>query len=445
MTSSLEKIFFNYILRNKNYFDIVKPYFYQNVEIQFIYGVVREYIIAKSNAQVPSARQIFDMISIEDKEKLITKEILKSILSVNLSEYDEKNFIEPKLNTWILTNRLKSGTVDIIDETRNFDSISDFDKAIEAAGRIRSIVEEMSSTNFANDDDDMGSDFDSAENHVQDNFRNKVSCGFETIDHMLSGGFDVSTLNVIMAATNAGKSLWMQNFAVRSANMGYNVLYITLEMSEKKVIKRLGSMRLKIPINDYDKVSSDVELMRRKILNLGSDKEGGDLFKNKVGKIYTKFWAAGTATVLDFDHYIDKMQKKKGIIFNLVVVDYITLIAPVKGVAGDNLYSKGKHLAEGLRALGSKYKCPVITGIQVAKDAWNASDITLESIPESKAIAETADTFFVIIRTEEMRRQNLYRFKLLKQRDGDFLKSQIRLNLNPTYLTLENDQFIDVT
>ena len=109
----------------------------------------------------------------------------------------------------------------------------------------------------------------------------------------------------------------------------------------------------------------------------------------------------------------------------------------------DNLYTKGKQLAEGLRALGAKYLCPVITGVQVAKDAWNSSDITLESVPESKAIAETADTFFAIIRTEEMKRQNLYRFKLLKQRDGDFLKSQIKLNLNSTYLTLEDDQFID--
>ena len=96
-----------------------------------------------------------------------------------------------------------------------------------------------------------------------------------------------------------------------------------------------------------------------------------------------------------------------------------------------------------LQTKGAKYKVPVITGVQVAKDAWNSADITLESVPESKAIAETADTFFAIIRTEEMKRQNIYRFKLLKQRDGDFLKSQIKLNLNSTYLTLENDQFID--
>ena len=441
MTSSLEKVFFNYILKNKKYFEIVRPYFFRNTEVQFVFGIIREYITKNSEAQIPTPRQILDMVSLEDKEGIITKEILKSLLTDNLKDYDEKNFVEPKFNAWVLTNRIKTGTVDIIDETRNFDNISDFDTAIEAANRIRTIVDDMSSTNFV-DDDDMGSDFDEPELHVQDSSRFKVKSGFETIDHILGGGWDIGTFNCIMAETNNGKSLWMQNFAVRSADMGYNVLYVTLEMSERKVLKRLGAMRLKVPINDYDTVSKDTELIRKKIKSLGSMKEGGDLFTNKVGKIYTKFWAAGTATVNDFDNYIQKIGQKKGIKFDLIIVDYITLIAPPKN-ASDNLYTKGKHLAEGLRALGAKYKCPIITGVQVSKDAWNASDITLESVPESKAIAETADTFFAIIRTEEMKRLNMYRFKLLKQRDGDFLKSQIKLILNSTYLTLENDQFVD--
>jgi len=441
MTSSLEKVFFNYILKNKKYFEIIRPYFFRNSEIQFVFGIIREYMTKNSDAQIPTPRQILDMVTLEDKEGIITKEILKSLLTDNLKDYDEKNFIEPKFNAWILSNRIKAGTVDIIDETRNFDNISDFESAIERANKIRAIVDEMSSTNFV-DDDDLGSDFDEPELHVQDSSRFKVKSGFETIDHILGGGWDIGTLNCVMAETNNGKSLWMQNFAVKTADAGANVLYITLEMSERKVLKRLGSMRLRIPINDYDTVSKDTELIRKKIKSLGSMKEGGDLFSNKVGKIYTKFWAAGTATINEFDNYVQKINQKKGIKFDMIIVDYITLVAPVKG-AGDNLYTKGKHLAEGLRALGAKYKCPIITGVQVAKDAWNASDITLESVPESKAIAETADTFFAIIRTEEMKRLNLYRFKLLKQRDGDFLKSQIKLTLNPTYLTLENDQFVD--
>ena len=442
MTPQLEKVFFNFILKNKKYFDIVKPYFYRNSEIQLVYGIIREYMSKGIDAQVPTPRQILDMVSLEDKEGVITKDILKSILQVDLKEYDEKNFIEPKFNAWILSNRLKTGTVDIIDETRNLDSISDFDKAVEAANRIRGIVDEMSSTNFVQDDD-MGSDFDDPENHVQDSSKFKVKCGFESIDHMLGGGWDISTLNVIMAETNNGKSLWMQNLAVKSANSGSNVLYVTLEMSERKVMKRIGAMRLKIPINEYDVLSKDTEMIKKKIANLSRTAEGGDLFDKKVGKIFTKFWAAGTATVTDFDNYIQKLKEKKDIKIDLIIVDYITLVATNKGAMADNLYTKGKTLAEALRAVGAKYKCPVITGVQVAKDAWNSADITLESVPESKAIAETADTFFAIIRTEEMKRQNIYRFKLLKQRDGDFLKSQIRLNLNSTYLTLENDQFLD--
>jgi replicative DNA helicase len=441
MTPQLEKVFFNYILKNKKYFDIVKPFFFRNSEIQFVYGVIRNYILNSKDPQVPTNRQILEMVSLEDKESIITKEILKSILNVDLKEYSEIDFILPKFNAWVLSNRLKTGTVDVIEETRNLENISNFEKAIETANKIRSIVDEMSSTNFIQDDD-LGSDFDDPENHVQDSSRFKVRCGFDTIDHMLGGGWDISTLNVIMAQTNGGKSLWMQNFAVRTANMGHNVLYITLEMSERKVMKRLGSMRLKIPVNDYDTMSKDTDLIKSRIANLSRTGDG-DIFEKKVGKIITKFWAAGTVTVNEFDNYIQRLKEKRDIKIDLIVVDYITLMAPIKGIGADNLYTKGKQLAEGLRALGAKYLCPVITGVQVAKDAWGSSDITLESVPESKAIAETADTFFAIIRTEEMKRQNLYRFKLLKQRDGDFLKSQIKLNLNSTYLTLEDDQFLD--
>ena len=440
-TPQLEKVYFNYILKNKKYFEIVKAYFFRNSEIQFVYGVIREYILKNSDVEIPTPRQILDMVNLQDKEGMITKDILKSILQVDLKEYDEKNFIEPNFNGWILSNRLKTGTVDIIEETRNLDSISDFDKAVEAANRIKEIVDEMSSTNFVQDDD-MGSDFDEAENHIQDTSKFKIKCGFETMDHMLGGGWDIGTLNILMGMSNSGKSLWMQNLAVKSANQGSNVLYITLEMSERKVMKRLGSMRLKIPINDYDNLSKDTEMINNKINNL-KRVDGNDLFEKKIGKIITKFWAAGTAQVSDFDNYIQKLKEKRGIKIDLIIVDYIALITAPKSSGGDNLYTKGKFISEALRALAFKWSCPLITAVQVAKDAWNASDITLESVPESKAIVETCDTFFGIIRTPEMQRQNLYRLKLLKQRDGDFSKAHIKIDLNTSFLTLENDQFID--
>lgn len=204
MTTSLEKVFFNYILKNKKYFDIVQSYFFRNSEIQLVYSTLRVYMLKDFDVKIPTPKQIWEMVNLDDKEGLITKDILKSILTVNLDEYDEKNFIEPKFNAWILTNRLKAGTVDIVDETRNLDNISEFDEVIESANKIKSIIDDVSSTRFLSDDD-MGSDFDDPENHIQDSSKFKVKSGFETIDHMMGGGWDIQTLNVLMGMTNAGK------------------------------------------------------------------------------------------------------------------------------------------------------------------------------------------------------------------------------------------------
>ena len=443
MTISLEKIFFVWILKNKSFIEKVEPHYFRNKEISTIYSIIKKYHHQNPGAEVPSARQTWEMVHLEDPDGLITKEIFKAIMTTTLDEYDEDSFIRPRLASWILSNRMKSGGVEIVEEIRGLDNKVELEEIEKAAAKIRDIVDQMSKVDMV--DDDLGSDFDLAESHIQDNSRYKVKSGFATIDHMLGGGWDIQTLNCLMAETSNGKSLWMQNFACKSADYGHNVLYITLEMSERKVMKRLGAMRLKIPINDYDQVSKDTHVIEKKIKGLKSADGGmdSDLFEKKVGKIISKFWAAGTATVNDFDNFIQKLLDKKGIKIDLIIVDYITLVAPPKGVGGDSLYIRGKNIAEGLRALGAKWNAPVITGIQVAKDAWNSKDITLESVPESKAIAETADTFFAIIRTEEMKRANYYRFKLLKQRDGDFLRSQIRINLDQRYLLLENDQFID--
>jgi hypothetical protein len=240
MTPQLEKVFFNYILKNKKFFDIVKPYFFRNSEIQFVYGVLRIYMLKSSDTQIPSPRQILDMVSLEDKSGVITKAILKSILQVDLKEYDEKNFIEPKFNAWILSNRLKTGTVDIIDETRNLDSISDFESAIEAANKIRSIVDEMSSLNFVQDED-LGSDFDDPEVHVQDTSKFKIKSGFETLDHMLGGGWDIQTLNCIMAETNNGKCFFVDT-----------EIYIRNKTTRRHKLVEVGKMFSKISKGDYN-------------------------------------------------------------------------------------------------------------------------------------------------------------------------------------------------
>jgi replicative DNA helicase len=247
-----------------------------------------------------------------------------------------------------------------------------------------------------------------------------------------------------MGETNSGKSLWLQNIAINAANAGKNVIYFSLEMSEKKVMKRLGAMRLRIPINEYEDTAKNKEYMQERLVKMRKSiaSNNGNAFDKKLGKIYVKEFPAGQATISDFDNYCKKWEEKYDEKIDMIIVDYITIMAPERGLQlENNLYMKGKHLAEGLRSLGYKYESPVVTAIQVGKDAWSANDINLASVPESKAIPETADTFWGIIRSPEMKRLNLYRLKALKLRDGNFEKDQVMFDLNPKYLCIENDRY----
>jgi archaellum biogenesis ATPase FlaH len=445
MTVSLEKIFFAWILKHPKYFTNVEPHYFKNSEIQFVYKVLRKYMLATSVTSVPKPGQIREMIKLDDKDQVITNEILKSLLTTELQSYDEDNFIIPKFKSWIIKENIKMGVGILIDKTRDIEKF-DYDDLVAETNSIKDTITKYADINIDTDQDEsLGSDFDDPECHVQATDQYKIKSGIGTLDHILGGGWDPATLNILMAETNAGKSLWMQNLSCRAADLGHDVLYFTMEMSERKVMKRLGAMRLRIPINDFDELSKDTEMIKKRIQSIKETHgKGINLLEHKMGKIITKFFPAGTCTTADLDRHIKLLNEKRGFKPSLIVVDYITLIAASKSLNIDNnLYMKGKHLAEALRAIASKYNCPVVTAIQIAKSQWNSNDITLEAIPESKAIAETADTFFAIIRTEEMKRNNKYHLKLLKQRDGDFSKSRIQLDLNPKYLTLENDNFMD--
>lgn len=238
-------------------------------------------------------------------------------------------------------------------------------------------------------------------------------------------------------------SMWLHNIACNIADSGANVLVITLEMSSKKVMKRLGSMRLKINVDEYEEKSKDAVFMKQRINNIKSQASGGSLFNNKAGKIFVKKYNTSDCTVTDIDNYIKKFEEVKRLKVGVVIVDYINIMSIEKGFDVTNmLYLKGKHLAEGLRRLGDKYDCAIITATQTDKSVWGASDIKLGDIPESKAIADTADSVWGIIRNPEMKRNNIYRLKILKLRDGEHHEEQVRFDFNTKFLTMENDTLV---
>lgn len=235
-------------------------------------------------------------------------------------------------------------------------------------------------------------------------------------------------------------SMWLYNIASNAANQGKNVAIITVEMSQRKVMKRLAAMRFRVNVDEYDELSKDSQFVKNKINQLKNS--GNGLFNTEApGKIFVKKFNTGDCTVVDIDNFLTKLEEAKGIKLDMVVLDYINLmsVSKLQKDISNNLYLKGKHLAEGLRYLADKFNIALITATQVDRSVWGANDIKLQDVPESKAVAETADTFWAIIRNTEMKKHDKYRLKILKLRDGDHKEETILFDFHPQFLVIEND------
>ena len=239
-------------------------------------------------------------------------------------------------------------------------------------------------------------------------------------------------------------SMWLQNLTAKLADEGKNVVFVTLELAKYKVMKRLGAMRFRVDADNYDNFSKDTILLKNKINELKSISVSNKLFDGgKAGKIFVKKYPTSDCTITDLENFIKKFEETKKLKIDVLVVDYINLMSVEKGYNLDTmLYLKGKHLAEGLRRLGDKYDICILTATQTDKSVWGASDINLDDIPESKAIAESADCVWAIIRNPQMKKENTYKLKILKLRDGEHHEEQIKFDFNPKFLTMENDVLI---
>lgn len=435
MNVQMEKFFFTWIYDHPSQFYNVEPDYFKNDEIRFIYQVCRdEYVITKN---VPSQQQIVAMIKLNDPDEKINNNVIKVILKNDNTVHD-KEWLERHFKAWKLSNTVRNKTHLVIDLIRNLKEI-DYDNVIDVVSKIKTTFSSISV--LEEDNEDLGDDFDDPESHKQEVSKNKISSGWGSVDQILRGGWDKGTFNVLMGETNVGKSMWLYNIAKNAADAGSNVLIITVEMGKQKVIKRLGAMRLKIDVDQYDELSKDPNFIKSKIAQCKNTTNLGLFNDGKMGKIWVRKFNTGSCTIDDIDNLISKIEEVRKVKLDMIVLDYINLMSVDKlhKDIGSNLFQKGKHLAEGLRYLADKYYLAVITATQVDKAVWGANDVKLADIPESKAVAETADSVWAIIRNNEMRKNNKYRLKILKLRDGDHKGEIIAFDFHPRYLCIEND------
>lgn len=207
-------------------------------------------------------------------------------------------------------------------------------------------------------------------------------------------------------------SIFLCNDATTFCRMGKNVIYITCEMSDRKIIKRIGANMLDIELKDYNRIASDQRLMFDKI----------QAFRSKqltpLGRLFVKEYPTGSATVIDIENYMKKIQEKHGIKIDVLVIDYINIMRNYRCSDASNTYIYIKTLAEDLRGLAVKHELLVITATQINRSGFDTSDITVANMSESTGLLNTADQGYGIIQDATMRASKTYNLKILKIRDG---------------------------
>jgi len=440
MTSNIEKLFMNWVLKKPEHFRNVQGFYFENEDIKFVYNCIREEYMGSTDKVVPGKKEIYNLVKLYDKDDKIPLDFIKALLKNDWDEF-RPEFIEPRFKAWVLSNSTINGLVDSIDDIKGLDK-TDYNKVQEAVSKVRLKID--NAINIQLEKGSIGLDFDDEDAHDQDLEANKITTGYPCLDAITEGGWDRKTFNVLMGGPGSGKSLWMQNFAVNAVNAGYNVAYITLELSDKKCLKRIGSMRLEIPINQYTELAKDKEYMKQRIQEMNS-RNGGGIIDSKPGKLFIKEYPSGSATISDVEKYLKQVKEEAGIDIDMLVIDYIQIMGTEKGVDRNMLYLKGEHLAVGLRAIAQKFNLALLTATQIAKDKYGANDIALNDIPESKAIADTADMVWAIILTPLMKMENKYHLKHVKLRDCSTDYERVGFSFNKNILRVTNDHYIETT
>jgi KaiC/GvpD/RAD55 family RecA-like ATPase len=286
----------------------------------------------------------------------------------------------------------------------------------------------ISTDGSINFDTDVGLDFFDPESHIQRTSK-KIETGWNFVDRVSGGGYDTKSLVVYAGEQNIGKSIWLANDAANFVRMGHNVVFITAEMSAQKVLKRIGANLLHIPMSDYDKNSGNRDYMKRRL-----EKVSRGLLP--PGKLFVKEYPTSQATILDIEAYLKDLEESQDHKVNVLVVDYINILANYRNPNTENTYMKIKQIAEDLRALAVKRNMLVISATQINRGAWDATEVRMENIAESAGLAHTADVMYALIQDSVMHSEREYWLKVLKIRDGQGKGSRCKFDIDYEHMRL---------
>ena len=291
-------------------------------------------------------------------------------------------------------------SIQILDD-KNKNNTEKLDK-----GSIPKILADALSVSF---DNHIGHDFiDDAETRYDfyHKVERRIPFDLDYLNRITKGGLAEKSLNIVLAGTGVGKSLFMCHCAAANLTMGKNVLYITMEMAEERIDANLMNVELDrligMPKETYMK---KVETLREKT----------------KGKLIIKEYPTASANVNHFSHLLNELKLKRQFIPDIIYIDYLNICssARMKMGASINSYTYIKAIAEELRGLAVEHKLPIVSATQTTRSGFTNSDVGLEDTSESFGLPATADLMFALISTEELADLNQIMVKQLKNRYSD--------------------------
>ena len=238
----------------------------------------------------------------------------------------------------------------------------------------------------------------------------KIEFDLEYFNKITKGGLPNKTLNIALAGTGVGKSLFMCHVAAAALLNGKNVLYITAEMAEEKIAERIDANLLNVPIQEIGELPK--LMFENKVTNLS---------KKTQGTLIIKEYPTATAHAGHFRGLLNELAIKKSFRPDIIFIDYLNICASsrYRGNLSVNSYSYIKAIAEELRGLAVEANVPIVSATQTTRSGYGSSDVELTDTSESFGLPATADFMFALISTEELEELGQIMVKQLKNRYND--------------------------
>ena len=238
----------------------------------------------------------------------------------------------------------------------------------------------------------------------------KIPFDLEFFNKITKGGLPPKTLNIALAGTGVGKSLFMCHVAANCLSQGKNVLYITLEMAEERIAERIDANLMNISMEDLHDLPKQM-----------FDDKIAKIIKSTSGKLIVKEYPTASAHTAHFRGLIKELAIKKSFKPDILFVDYLNICSSsrFKGQANVNSYMYIKSIAEELRGLAVETNIPIMSATQTTRSGYSNSDVGLEDTSESFGLPATADLMFALISNEELDELNQIAVKQLKNRYND--------------------------